>query len=115
MDLLFAIKDFNTTGLVIKKLRRFGSGTVNINELLERAINVYTQSAKIKLQLQDKSYVEQILPTLNYQDFLKISEQLNRVFDQGKHLEEISSGLKLAFQLKKGHSGIAFDLSLIHI
>lgn len=109
LDLLFAIKDFNTTGLVIKKLRRFGSGTVNVNELLERAINVYTQSAKIKLQLQDKSYVEQILPTLNYQEFLKISEQLNQVFDQGKYPEEISSGLKLAFQLKKGHSGIAFD------
>ncbi|CAI1525246.1 hypothetical protein SEUBUCD646_0J03310 [Saccharomyces eubayanus] len=109
LDLLFAMKDFNTTGLVIKKLRRFGSGTVNINELLERAISVYTQSAKIKLQLQDKSYVEQILPTLDYQDFLKISEQLNQIFDQSKHPEEIVSGLKLAFQLKKGHSGIAFD------
>ncbi|CAI4044060.1 Hir3p SKDI_10G3400 [Saccharomyces kudriavzevii IFO 1802] len=109
LNLLFAIKDFNTTGLVIKKLRRFGSGTVNINELLERAIGVYTQSAKGKLQLQNKSYVEQILPTLNYQNFLKISEQLNQVFDQSKYPEDISSGLKLAFQLKKGHSGIAFD------
>ncbi|CAI4045405.1 hypothetical protein SUVZ_10G3210 [Saccharomyces uvarum] len=109
LDLLFAMKDFNTAGLVIKKLRRFGSGTVNINELLERAISVYTQSAKIKLQLQDKSYVEQILPTLDYQNFLKISEQLNQAFDQSKHPEEITSGLKLAFQLKKGHSGIAFD------
>lgn len=109
LDLLFAMKDFNTTGLVIKKLRRFGSGTVNINELLERAISVYTQSAKIKLQLQDKSYVEQILPTLDYQNFLKISEQLNQAFDPSNHPEEITSGLKLAFQLKKGHSGIAFD------
>ncbi|EJS43103.1 hir3p [Saccharomyces arboricola H-6] len=109
LDLLSVIKDFNTTGLVIKKLRRFGSGTVNINELLERAISVYTQSAKIKLQLQNKSYVEQILPALNYQKFLKISEQLNEVFDQSKYPEDISPGLKLAFQLKKGHSGIAFD------
>lgn len=109
LDLLFRKNDFNSIGRVCKKIRRFGSGMAYVNKAIEHALMLYTQCTRSKLQLNEKEYVEHFMPSLNYQAFLKVSEDLQNRFDEQNYSEELLSGLKIAYQLKKGNNGIAFD------
>lgn len=107
MDLLFYKNDYVSIGWVAKKLRRFGSGMVNIAEATERAVTLYCQSVQNKLQINEKEYAEQLLPSLNYQNFLKNSEELFNTFDKSTYQSEIMDALSVAYQLKKG--SISYD------
>ncbi|GAV52378.1 hypothetical protein ZYGR_0AG03690 [Zygosaccharomyces rouxii] len=109
LDLLFCKNDFNSIGRVCKKIRRFGSGMAYVNKAIEHALMLYTQCTRSKLQLNEKESVEHLMPSLNYQVFLKVSEDLQNGFSEQNYSEELLSGLKIAYQLKKGNNGIAFD------
>lgn len=109
LDLLYRLNDFNSIGLVCKKIRRFGSGMAYVNKAAEHAISLYNQCARDRLQLDEKKYAEKILPSLNYQLFLKASEELCKTFQLSDYSEEVLQALKISYQLKKGNNGIAFD------
>ena len=109
LDLLNMTKDFNSIGLVTKKIRRFGSGMAYVTEAFERAILIYVKCASLALNFDDKYYTEHYLPLLNYQDFLKISKELLLIFDSKEYTQELIDALSIAYQLKKGNNGIAFD------
>lgn len=109
LDILFSKKDYNSIGLVCKKIRRFGSGMAYVNKASEHAVMLYTQCVRAKLQVDEKEYVEHLLPSLNYQSFVKTSETLFKTFKKDDYSDETLNGLKIAYQLKKGNNGIAFD------
>lgn len=109
LDLLFCRNDFNSIGRVCKKIRRFGSGMAYVNKATEHALMLYTQCTRSKLQLNEKEYMENLLPSINYQVFLKVSEDLQNGFKEEHYSEELLSGLKIAYQLKRGNNGVAFD------
>lgn len=109
LDLLFCKRDFNSIGRVCKKIRRFGSGMAYVNKATEHALMLYTQCTRAKLQLDEKECIEHLLPSLNYQTFLIVSEDLQNTFTEANYSEELLCGLKISYQLKKGNNGIAFD------
>lgn len=109
LDLLFCKSDFNSIGRVCKKIRRFGSGMAYVNKATEHALMLYTRCARAKLRLEDKEFIEHLLPSLNYQTFIKVSEDLQNNFKEENYSEELLCGLKVSYQLKKGNNGIAFD------
>lgn len=109
LDMLYRKGDFNSIGLVCKKIRRFGSGMAYVNKASEHAVALYTACARKKLQINEREYTEQILPSLNYQAFLKTSQKLLDNFEESSYSESILESIKIAFQLKKGNNGIAFD------
>lgn len=108
VSLLVELRSYNSIASVIKKIRRFGSGMAYVNEATDFTIKSYVNSFNRSVDIDDR-HIEQLLPSLNYQTFLKVSEQLYNNFDTTKYAEEHLTGLKLAFQLKKGNNGIAFD------
>ncbi|QLQ79989.1 hypothetical protein HG537_0C06380 [Torulaspora globosa] len=109
LDLLRRIGDFNSIGLVCKKIRRFSSGMAYVNKAAEHATSLYIQCARDRLQLDEKMYMEKILPALNYQHFLRASEQLCETFQVSDYSQETLQALKISYQLKRGNNGIAFD------
>ncbi|QLG75089.1 hypothetical protein HG535_0H04160 [Zygotorulaspora mrakii] len=109
LDILFRKGDFNSIGLVCKKIRRFGSGMAYVNKASEHAVALYTLCARRKLHINEKEYVEQILPAINYQVFMKNSQNLLDSAKKEDYSEEIIDGIKIAYQLKKVNNGIAFD------
>lgn len=109
LDLLRRLGDFNSIGLVCKKIRRFGSGMAYVNKAAEHATSLYIQCARDQLQLDEKIYIEKILPSLNYQHFLGASEDLCKTFQVSDYSEKTLQALKISYQLKKGNNGVAFD------
>ena len=109
ITLLLEKSDFNSIALVIKKVRRFGAGVAYVNEVNDFAVKSYNESVEKTLNITDKKYIETLLPSLNYQDFLRVSKQLLEEFKYDNYEADYTNGLKYAFQLKKGNNGIAFD------
>lgn len=109
LDMLERKGDYNSIGLVCKKIRRFGSGMAYVNKAAEHATTLYTQCARCKLHIDEKACVEKLLPSLHYQQFLAITDQLLKSFKLEDYPEDITQALKIAYQLKRGNNGIAFD------
>ena len=109
ITLLLEKNDFNGIALVIKKVRRFGAGVAYVNEVNDFAVKSYNECIHKILQIPDKRYIETLLPSLSYQDFLNVSKQLFDEFKPDDYNIDYTNGLKYAFQLKKGNNGIAFD------
>ncbi|SMN21995.1 similar to Saccharomyces cerevisiae YJR140C HIR3 Subunit of the HIR complex [Maudiozyma saulgeensis] len=102
-------KNFNAIAIIIKKLRRFGSGIAYVNDAIDSSIRNYNLCIEKKLEITDKKYIENLFLQLSYQTFLKVSKKLFEEFDAKDYTEEYIDGLRYAFQLKKGNNGIAFD------
>ena len=107
--------NFNSLAIIIKKLRRFGSGIAYVNDAIDITIQDYTFCVEKKYNITDKRYVENLFFQLNYQHFLKVSKDLYDSFDAKEYDNEDIDGLRYAFQLKKGNNGIAFDNVCISI
>lgn len=115
IKLQFKMKDFNSIAIVVKKIRRFGAGIAYVNEATEFAIKSYNETIDTKLGITDKKYVENLLPSLNYQHFLKVSQKLHDEFKVDEYSPEYIEGLRYAFQLKRGNNGIAFDSACLSL
>lgn len=109
LDMLEQKGDYNSIGLVCKKIRRFGSGMAYVNMAAEHATALYTKCARNKLQVDEKACVEKLLPSLHYQQFIVTTEELVKTFKLEDYPEHVTQALKIAFQLKRGNNGIAFD------
>lgn len=107
--------NFNALAIIIKKLRRFGSGIAYVNDAIDLTIQDYTSCVEKKYKIIDKRYVENLFFQLNYQYFLKVSKELYDDFNVNEYDDEDIDGLRYAFQLKKGNNGIAFDNVCISI
>lgn len=107
--------NFNALAIIIKKLRRFGSGIAYVNDAIDKTIQDYTFCVEKKYNITDKKYVENLFFQLNYQRFLQVSKELYDNFDVHEYDNEDVDGLRYAFQLKKGNNGIAFDNVCISI
>jgi len=108
-------KNFNDIAIIIKKLRRFGSGIAYVNDAIESSIRNYNMCIEKKLEICDKKYIETLFLQLSYQTFLKVSKALFEEFNVKDYTEEYIDGLRYAFQLKKGNNGIAFDNACLSI
>ncbi|KAK5960234.1 Hir3p PWA37_002730 [Arxiozyma heterogenica] len=108
VDLLVKKGDFNSIGIIIRKIRRFGSAMAYVNNAIDYSIKRYIDCVYQKLNVNDK-YIETLLPNLNYNEFLSASEELGKTFDSSKYSNKYTEGLKLAYQLKRSSNGITFD------
>lgn len=108
VTLLLDKGDFNSIAFMIRKIRRHGSSMAYITEAINYATKSYIACVHQRLEVDEK-YIETLLPSLKYQDFLQVSENLMKSFKQSDYEDEYVEGLKLAFQLKKGSNGITFD------
>ena len=108
IDLLVKKGDFNSIGIIIRKTKRFGSAMAYVNDAIDYSIRRYIECVYQKLGVDDK-YVETLLPDLNYNEFLSVSEKLSKNFDASKYPTEYTDGLKLSYQLKRSSNGITFD------
>lgn len=108
VDLLVKNGDFNSIGIIIRKIKRFGSAMAYVNNAIDYSIKRYIECVYQKLNVDDK-YIETLLPNLNYTKFLSVSEELGKTFDLVKYSNKYTEGLKLAYQLKRSSNGITFD------
>ncbi|CCH61540.1 hypothetical protein TBLA_0E04910 [Henningerozyma blattae CBS 6284] len=108
-NLLYQKGDYNSLGLIAKKVRRFSSGMAYANETTTTLVNLYKSCIKQQLHFDDKQYTDQLMSTLSYQGFVKTSTDLQNTFDKTKYPQEILDSLSVVYQLKKGHNGIIFD------
>lgn len=109
LDMLQRKGDYNSIGMVCKKIRRFGSGMAYVTKAAEHATSLYTQCARTRLHVDEKACIEKMLPSLHYQEFLTTTDLLVKSFEPKNYPEEITQALKIAYQLKRGHNGIMFD------
>ena len=107
--LLTTINDFNSIALALKKIKRFGAGMAYVEDATEFANKSYTDCVFAKLGVDDRKYIDSLLPTLDYQKFLRVSEDIVTNPGYEDLAEEYINGLKLAYQLKKGSNGVTYD------
>ncbi|EDO15711.1 hypothetical protein Kpol_1000p22, partial [Vanderwaltozyma polyspora DSM 70294] len=115
IELLNDKKDYNSIGLAIKKIRRFSSGMAYVPEAIEQTISLYVQCIARELKFDEKYYTEHLLPSMNYQDFLKTSKMLVSSFKKSDYEDHLIESLSTSYQLKKGNNGIAFDGTCLSI
>ncbi|CCE61705.1 hypothetical protein TPHA_0B00330 [Tetrapisispora phaffii CBS 4417] len=115
IDLLFIKKDHISIGLIAKKIRRFSSGMAYSSEVIKKSVTTYIRCVATSLHLDEKYYSEQFLPNLNYQEFIDISKEVLQDFDPEKYSADILESLQIAYQLKRGNNGIAFDGTCLSI
>ncbi|CUS24935.1 LAQU0S22e00474g1_1 [Lachancea quebecensis] len=105
LDLLFCRNDYSSIALVAKKLKRFGPGMVNVAFAADRAMRLFCQSVQATFSISEKLALDKILPSLNYQQFLRYSDLLFQSFDKTDYDPKVLDTLVHALQLKKGNNG----------
>ena len=78
---------------------------VNVALATERATKLFCQTVQSTFKVDEKYALDKILPSLNYQLFLKTSDELFQAFDKDKYDEKVLDALVHATQLKKGNTG----------
>lgn len=109
LTLLNCKNDFVAIGYMIKKLRRYGAGMIKTYEAIDESTSKFCTVTRNILQLNEKDLTENILPSLNYQSFVKISQELFKSFKKENYDSQVREALVISYQLKKGVSAIAFD------
>lgn len=105
LDMLFCSEDYVSIALVAKKLRRFGPGMINVSQATERAMRLFCLCVQSQFQVNEKEYADKLLPSLNYQLFLKNSADLFQAFNKAEYDPKVLEVLAHAYQLKKGNNG----------
>ncbi|SCU83530.1 LAMI_0C03576g1_1 [Lachancea mirantina] len=113
LDLLFCKGDYESIVLVAKKLKRFGAGMVNMPLAADRAARLFSQCVQRQFSLNEKLDAEQVLLSLNYQNFLQRSDELFASFDKKNYDTTTVDLLASAYHLKKGNN--AYDLICLAI
>ncbi|CDO92186.1 unnamed protein product [Kluyveromyces dobzhanskii CBS 2104] len=109
MDLLNEKHDFMAIGGMVKKLRRFGSGMINSQDAINKAVELFVNGAKIKLSLNEKEHGELLMQRIPFPEFVELSEELFQVFKRDDYDSEVLDVFSLAYNLKKGTNSIQFD------
>ncbi|KAH3900068.1 Hir3p SCDLUD_004387 [Saccharomycodes ludwigii] len=107
IELLFCKNDIKGISQVLKKIKKFGSGMLNMNAVQEKASRLYCQCVQSTYQINDKEYVEQWLPTVNFKVFNVISQKVYEDFDIKIYDAQLLEVFLESVNLKKGT--IIFD------
>lgn len=109
MDLLNEKHDFMAIGGMVKKLRRFGSGMINSQDAINKAVELFVNGAKVKLSLNEKEHGELLMQRIPFPEFVELSEELFNAFKKGDYQSDVLDVFLLAYNLKKGTNSIQFD------
>lgn len=109
LELLKYDKDAQSIGLLTKKLRRFSSGMAYIGKANDVATSYFIECVTKKYLLHDKVYTESYMGNINYNDFVKYSQEIVDNSKAADIAEDILEVLKIAYQLKKGTNSVVYD------
>lgn len=109
MELLDEKHDFMAIGGMVKKLRRFGSGMINSQDAINKAVELFVNGAKSELSLNEKEHGELLMQRIPFPEFVQNSEELHQSFKKEDYPTKVLDVFLLAYNLKKGTNSIQFD------